>query len=298
MLAFLIRVYSGQWPREDSSRTILLACLSAATAVLARRRAETNVLNRIELSQTPVTRVTHFWHVDIPECYFITMADSRAMIESGTPIDREDPAAQTPRPRNMSDVTRRAWMKIGGASMLYALGVLGLRPRATVARAATVNASETPPVPIRARLSLNENAFGSSPLVVEASRGSLHDLSRYTEREAELITAQIAVREHVTPEHVVLGEILSPLGVQLSIAGGAGGESSIRRPDSRIWSLPPNKLVGSQSESRSMNDSRTTWMQSPAGQTPARVRYISSILTIRRALSRSPANLSPSFGHC
>jgi histidinol-phosphate aminotransferase len=192
--------------------------------VLARRRAETNVLNRIELSQTPETRVTHFWHVDIPECYFITMADSRAMIESGTPIDREDPAVQTPRPRNMSDVTRRAWMKIGGASMLYALGVLGLRPRPTVAREATVNASETPPVPIRARLSLNENAFGSSPLVVEAIRGSLHDLSRYTEREAELITAQIAVREHVTPEHVVLGEILSPLGVQLSIAGGPGGE--------------------------------------------------------------------------
>jgi histidinol-phosphate aminotransferase len=124
----------------------------------------------------------------------------------------------------MSDVTRRTWMKSSGAFMLYALGALGLRLRATVAREATVNVSQTTPVPIRARLSLNENPFGSSPRVVEAIRGSLHDLSRYTEREAELITAQIAALEHVTPEHIVLGEILSALGVQLSIAGGPGGE--------------------------------------------------------------------------
>jgi histidinol-phosphate aminotransferase len=124
----------------------------------------------------------------------------------------------------MSDVTRRAWMKFSGASMLCSLGALALRPRATVAQETLLNSSAATPAPIGARLSLNENPFGSSPRVVEALRGSLHDLSRYTEREAELLTGQIAALEKVTAEHVVLGEILSALGVQLSVAGGPGGE--------------------------------------------------------------------------
>jgi histidinol-phosphate aminotransferase len=76
----------------------------------------------------------------------------------------------------------------------------------------------------RARLSLNENPFGCSPGVVEAIRNNLGDLSRYTEHEAESLTAQIAAKEHVAPEQVVLGDLLPALGTHLSMVGGPGGE--------------------------------------------------------------------------
>jgi histidinol-phosphate aminotransferase len=124
----------------------------------------------------------------------------------------------------MSDVTRRTWMRFSGASMLYSLA-FALRPRTTDARESTLSDSKAASVvPIAARLSLNENAFGSSPRVAEAIRGSLQDLNRYTEHEAEELTSQIAALEDVTPEQVVLGEVLATLGIQLSVAGGRGGE--------------------------------------------------------------------------
>jgi histidinol-phosphate aminotransferase len=115
-------------------------------------------------------------------------------------------------------------MKSASAAALCSLGALTLEPHTGVAQNATIKTSDPAPIPIRARLSLNENPFGSSSLVAEAIRGSLGDLSRYTEREAEALTAQIAVREGVTPEHVVLGEILPALGIRLSVAGAPGGE--------------------------------------------------------------------------
>jgi histidinol-phosphate aminotransferase len=77
---------------------------------------------------------------------------------------------------------------------------------------------------IHARLSLNENPFGCSPLVVEAIRNDLASLNRYTERAAEALTAQIAAKENIAPGQVILGEVLPALGTQLGIAGGPGGE--------------------------------------------------------------------------
>jgi histidinol-phosphate/aromatic aminotransferase/cobyric acid decarboxylase-like protein len=68
------------------------------------------------------------------------------------------------------------------------------------------------------RLSLNENAFGCSARVVEAIRRGLTDLARYTESEAHALTAQIAAKEGVQPEQIVLGEVLPALGLQLGPA--------------------------------------------------------------------------------
>lgn len=74
------------------------------------------------------------------------------------------------------------------------------------------------------RLALNENPLGPSPRVVQALKDDLHDLCRYTAGEAEAFTAQIARKEGVSPEQIVIGDVLAPLGVQLSLAGGPGGE--------------------------------------------------------------------------
>ncbi len=76
-----------------------------------------------------------------------------------------------------------------------------------------------------ARLSLNENPFGPSPLAVTAIHADLDDLARYTtDAEVEALVALIAAREQVPPELIVLGEILQPLGLHFSLQGGPGGE--------------------------------------------------------------------------
>ena len=77
-----------------------------------------------------------------------------------------------------------------------------------------------PPV----RLTLNENPFGPSPLVVPAVQGDLANLYRYTGDEAAALTAQIAAKEGVAPEQIVLGDLLEALGQHFSIRGGPGGE--------------------------------------------------------------------------
>ncbi len=81
-----------------------------------------------------------------------------------------------------------------------------------------------------ARLSLNENAFGCSPHVVEAIRRSLVDLPRYTELEAQALTAQIAAKEGMHPEQIVLGAVLPALGVHLGLQGGPGGQFIYSQP--------------------------------------------------------------------
>jgi histidinol-phosphate aminotransferase len=80
------------------------------------------------------------------------------------------------------------------------------------------------------RLSLNENAFGCSPRVVEAIQRNLTDLPRYTESEAQALTEQIAAKEGVSPGQIVLGEVLPALGVQLGLQGGPGGQFIYSQP--------------------------------------------------------------------
>jgi len=84
-------------------------------------------------------------------------------------------------------------------------------------------------VPARAgqglRLSLNENAFGPSPRVAEAIEAELVRLNRYVETdEADALRAQIAALEQVSPDQVVLGEVLEPLGVHLGARSFLGGD--------------------------------------------------------------------------
>jgi histidinol-phosphate aminotransferase len=81
-----------------------------------------------------------------------------------------------------------------------------------------------------ARLSLNENAFGCSPHVAEAIQRSLVDLPRYTELDAQSLTAEIAAREGVHPQQIVLGAVLPALGVHLGLQGGPGGQFIYSQP--------------------------------------------------------------------
>jgi histidinol-phosphate aminotransferase len=76
----------------------------------------------------------------------------------------------------------------------------------------------------RISVALNENAFGPSPRVIQTLSAELHGLERYTGDEARELTRQIAQLENVPEEQIVLGDVLEPLGLQLGLQGGSGGE--------------------------------------------------------------------------
>ena len=82
----------------------------------------------------------------------------------------------------------------------------------------------------RARLSLNENAFGPSPLVRQAVLKQLQALPRYVGDEARALEQQIAAKEGVFAGQIILGEILDVLGLQLALRGPAGGEFLYSEP--------------------------------------------------------------------
>jgi histidinol-phosphate aminotransferase len=73
------------------------------------------------------------------------------------------------------------------------------------------------------RLSLNENAYGPSPRVAQAIARALDHLERYVDdAEVRDLAAQIAGLEQVSPEQVILGDVLAPLGLFLARQHGGG----------------------------------------------------------------------------
>lgn len=80
------------------------------------------------------------------------------------------------------------------------------------------------------RLSLNENPFGPSSFVADAIRDALNAIARYAGDDAHALERQIADREGVSPDQIILGEILESLGLRLALLGGAGGEFIYSEP--------------------------------------------------------------------
>ena len=108
-----------------------------------------------------------------------------------------------------------------------ALGGLALSSVATVAASTSL---ATAPSAGLTRLSLNENPLGPSPLAVEAIQNALTEIARYAGDDAHALEQQIADREGVSPDQIILGEILDSLGLQLALDGGAGGEFIYSEP--------------------------------------------------------------------
>jgi histidinol-phosphate aminotransferase len=109
----------------------------------------------------------------------------------------------------------------GGASGL-ALSLVGnLTASTSLATASAVSLT---------RLSLNENPLGPSPLATEAIQNALTGIARYAGDDAHAFEQQIAEREGVSPDQIILGEILDSLGLQLALDGAAGGEFIYSEP--------------------------------------------------------------------
>jgi histidinol-phosphate aminotransferase len=122
-------------------------------------------------------------------------------------------------PSGTSRMTRR---KLFGG---VALGGLALSSVGTLSTSLA-----TAPAAGLTRLSLNENPLGPSLLAVEAIQNALTGIARYAGNDAHALERQIADREGVSPDQIILGEILDSLGLQLALAGGAGGEFIYSEP--------------------------------------------------------------------
>lgn len=95
-------------------------------------------------------------------------------------------------------------------------GVIGLGLGAAALVAAPLRTAAAQAVR-RIRLNLNENAFGPSPRVAPALARAATGIERYVEQgEVDTLAGQIAALEGVSPEQVVVGEVLEPLGLFLA----------------------------------------------------------------------------------
>jgi histidinol-phosphate aminotransferase len=119
----------------------------------------------------------------------------------------------------MIRLDRRRWLTSLGAAV-GGLWVSRIRGAAMSPRPGAASATEQ-----LLGLSLNENPYGPAPGVAVALDRERGRLCRYTvEAEFEALLAAIAAREDIPREQIILGEILEPLGTQLSLQGGPGGE--------------------------------------------------------------------------
>jgi histidinol-phosphate aminotransferase len=80
------------------------------------------------------------------------------------------------------------------------------------------------------RLSHNESPYGPSPHALRAIKDNLAGLDRYVGDELDQLTTAIATHERITPDQIVLGEVLDVLGLYLSARGDPGGEFIYSEP--------------------------------------------------------------------
>jgi histidinol-phosphate aminotransferase len=123
---------------------------------------------------------------------------------------------------NPGKMTRREWLTAGGVA-LSGFALSAINP-------AAANATHGFAGAVRARLSLNENPFGPSPFALQAIEEQLADIARYTGDGADTLRQAITLREGVTADQIVLGEILEALGLHLAMNGAAGGEFIYSEP--------------------------------------------------------------------
>jgi histidinol-phosphate aminotransferase len=119
-------------------------------------------------------------------------------------------------------LTRREWLTAGGVALRGAV--------LSAVDSAAANAADGFAPPLRARLSLDENPLGPSPLALQAINEQLGDVARYTGGEADMLRQAIAAREGVPADQIVLGEILEVLGLHLAMNGAPGGEFIYSEP--------------------------------------------------------------------
>lgn len=106
-------------------------------------------------------------------------------------------------------MSRRSWLKLAGVGA----GVAGLGLVSACARqdAGAETLSDVKDMDALAILSSNENPFGPSPKAMEAMKAEVGNIYRYTYPSVVQLTKQIAAREGVEPENILVTNGSTPI---------------------------------------------------------------------------------------
>ncbi|HKB91908.1 MAG TPA: aminotransferase class I/II-fold pyridoxal phosphate-dependent enzyme [Opitutaceae bacterium] len=118
-----------------------------------------------------------------------------------------------------TNLDRREWLKTAGTA-IAGLAFVSQAPRLRAQHEADKSAARSEPV----RISFNENPFGPSPAVTAAILQTTDSCCRYPVAEVEKLVKQIAEKEGVPKEYIVLGvgsgEILDMTGIHCGLNKG------------------------------------------------------------------------------
>ncbi|MFC6197257.1 pyridoxal phosphate-dependent aminotransferase [Ponticaulis profundi] len=116
-------------------------------------------------------------------------------------------------PQNLS---RRNWLKMAGlgASAMSAAGFISACAQQSAEAADAIGEPDKDALAI---LSSNENPFGPSPKAIEAMKGELGNIYRYTYPSLVKLGEQIAAKEDVSPDEVIIANGSTPLLATFSL---------------------------------------------------------------------------------
>ncbi|MEM9740952.1 MAG: histidinol-phosphate transaminase [Pseudomonadota bacterium] len=127
-----------------------------------------------------------------------------------------------PQENSLHQPSRRAWLKLAGASALGASTVLVGCSRSASAEKVPATAAFDPDA--IAIMSSNENPYGPSPMAMEAMRAEVGNVYRYTGPLTAQFAEKIAAMEGVAPEQVLVTNgstpILAAFSDWVSVQGG------------------------------------------------------------------------------
>ena len=106
-------------------------------------------------------------------------------------------------------LSRRSWLKLAGigAGTAASMGLLSsCSPQVAVA-----DTAEAPDPDALAIMSSNENPYGPSPMAVEAMKAELSNIYRYTYPSVVALGEQIAKRENVSPDEILITNGSQPI---------------------------------------------------------------------------------------
>ncbi|MGY6522994.1 MAG: pyridoxal phosphate-dependent aminotransferase [Mongoliitalea sp.] len=152
----------------------------------------------------------------------------------------------------MKNLSRRAWLRtsafgLGGISALSSLPLNATTSQEAIHHKSLVMElpfTENLQVPIRARLSANENPFGPSPKAQQAIMESIGQGNRYGHADAQYLISLIAEKEGVKPANIMLGPGSTDLLEKTAIALCRHGGNVISADPSYLSLVNTAKAVG------------------------------------------------------
>lgn len=121
----------------------------------------------------------------------------------------------------ITNISRRDWLKFAGVGAATIGGSAFVS--ACSQQAAVADTADAPSKDALAIMSSNENPFGPSPKAIEAMKSEVANIYRYTYPSVMALTEQIAKRENVSPDQVLITNGSQPILGHFSVWANSKG---------------------------------------------------------------------------